>query len=215
MANKQESSTNMEKNQFRDAVTITITLIFPLIITTIALFASYWLPVNSALFASQNCTRTVGVTNQTQYNGCVSSQVLHYNNKQYQMLAKYLNQSFILLFIIVIFFLAYLLLSKGYVKYITEIIVASAIVWELIFIIRIAMVYGAFYSNPSFVSGIPMVIILFVFNATNSILVSNFVLWYFYLFVIIFFELMAHPIKHLVSDISARGNFRSKRKKQR
>jgi len=53
MANKLESSTNMEKNLFRDAVTIVIALIIPLIITTIALFASYWLPVNSALDATR------------------------------------------------------------------------------------------------------------------------------------------------------------------
>ena len=134
---------------------------------------------------------------------------------QYQTLAKYLNQSFILLFIIVIFFLAYLLLSEGYARYVTEIIMALAIIWEFIFIIRIAMVYGAFYSNPSFVSGIPMVIILFVFNTTNSILVSNFVLWYFYLFVIIFLELIFHPIKNIVSDRIGHRGSRNKRKKHK
>ncbi len=213
MVNKLESSINTEKNQFRDVATITMTLIFPLIITAIVLFASYWLPTNSALYSSQICKSLAGVTNQTQYNSCVSSNVLYYNNMQYQTLAKYLNQSFIILFIIVIFFLAYLLLPKGYVRYVIEIIIALAIIWEFIFIIRIAMVYGAFYSNPSFVSGIPMVIILFVFNTTNSILVSNFVLWYFYLFVIIFLELISHPIKNIVSDRLSHKGFRNKRKK--
>ncbi|MEM3476752.1 MAG: hypothetical protein QW045_01405 [Candidatus Micrarchaeaceae archaeon] len=144
MVNKLESSTSTEKNQFRDMVTITVMLIFPLIITAIVLFASYSLPTNSALDSSQICKSTVGVTNQTQYNSCVSSNVLHYNNVQYQTLAKYLNQSFILLFIIVIFFLAYLLLPDGYVRYVTEIIIAFAIIWEFIFIIRIAMVYAYF-----------------------------------------------------------------------
>lgn len=212
MVNKEVNMGN-EKNYFTDAVKIALMLIFPLIITTIALFASYWLPTNSTLYASQICKSTVGTTNQTQYNSCVSSNTLYYNNMQYQTLAKYLNQSFVLLFIIVIFFLAYLLLSKGYAKYITEIVITLAIIWEFIFIIRIAMVYGAFYSNPSFVSGIPMVIILFVFNTTNTIFASNFVLWYFYLFVIIFLELIFHPIKSIVCDKLAHGSFINKRKR--
>jgi hypothetical protein len=225
MAGKQEPNINSERDRFRDSVIIVISLIFPLIITAIGLFASYSISTNSEINAIQNCIHTlqVGVANYTQYNGCIHSEVLLYDSEQYAPLANYLNRSFIILFVIVILFLAYLLFSKEYVKYITELVIPFVIIWGLVFLMGIAVIYSAIPTNLSSITGIPIVITEYVFKVTNSIIAPNnatniiapnnatnnifapdFVQWDFYLFIIIFLELIVHSI----------WDFKNKRKKQ-
>lgn len=202
-----QSTINEGKNRFKDTTILLITLIIPLTISIIAIYAGYYIPSTASLAAQQNCRYPIlpytNMSNMTQYNNCVQQQTYTTTSNEFTNLSRYLSQSFIILFVIVVLIIFHLLFAKGLLMYVTEIVMAVLLIWEFLFLISIAYFNGAIYTpivNGS--NGIPVnsatgslfSVAIFVFQQTNKSLQGQFMFWYIILFLLMFLELIIYTI---------------------
>ena len=125
---------NEDKDHFKNAIILLITLIIPLTISVIAVYAAYYIPSSASLGAQQDCHYSIppytNMSNITQYNECVEGQTSLTASNEFTNLGRYLGQSFIILFIIVTLILFYIFFTKGLLMYITEIAIAILTLWD-------------------------------------------------------------------------------------
>ncbi len=204
---EKDEAINEGKNRFKDAIILLITLIIPLTIAVIAIYAGYYIPSTASLGAQQDCHYPIptytNMSNITQYNSCVQQQTYTTTDNEFTNLGRYLGQSFIILFVLVAVLLFYTLFAKGWVMYVAEVAMAILLIWDFLFLISIAYFNGAVYTpivNGS--NGVPanstagslFGIAIWVFKETGKIITGQFIAWYIILFFLMFAELLAYTI---------------------
>jgi hypothetical protein len=186
---------NEGKNRFKDTIILLITLIIPLTVAVIAIYAGYYIPSTASLAAQENCH----IGNNT----CVIQQTYTTTSNEFTNLGRYLGQAFIILFVLVALLLFYTLFARGWPMYIAEVAMAILLIWDFLFLIALAYFNGAVYTpivNGS--NGVPVnstagglfSIAIWVFRTTDKIITGQFIAWYIILFFVMFLELVVYTL---------------------
>ena len=186
---------NEDKNRFKDAIILLITLIIPLTVSVIAIYAGYYIPSTASLAAQQNCH----AGNTT----CVQQQTYTTTSNEFTNLGRYLGQAFIIFFVLIAVLVFYVLFANGWLIYIAEIAMAILLIWDFLFLISLAYFNGAVYTpivNGS--NGVPVNsaagsifgIAIWVFQQTGKLITGQFIFWYIILFFVMFLELIIYTL---------------------